>query len=173
MLARAVRHALALLRQARDPIGYHRSRGVRIGSGCELIGTTLHTFGSEPYLVTIGDGVTVSHGADFLTHDGGLRVVRDRHPGAFYYAPITVGDHAFIGAHAVLLPGTVIGERAVVGAGAVVSGEVPAGTVVAGVPARPVKSVEEYGSARRAEWIDTAGLSARDKERLLRRRFAR
>jgi acetyltransferase-like isoleucine patch superfamily enzyme len=173
MLLRALRLLLDLARHARDPIAYHRSKGVRIGRRCELIGTTIHTFGSEPYLVTLGDNVTVSHGVDFITHDGGLRVIRDQHPGAYYYAPITVGNDVFIGARSILLPGVTIGERAVVGAGAVVARDVPPGMVVAGIPARAVKPVEEYAVARRDAWIDTSDLTSEAKEHLLRSRFGR
>jgi acetyltransferase-like isoleucine patch superfamily enzyme len=156
-----------------DPVGFHRRRGARIGERVELIGGGPHMFGSEPYLVTVGDDVTISHGVDFITHDGGLRVMRDRWPDAYVYAPITVGDRAFIGAHAVLMPGVTIGDRAVVGVGAVVTRDVPAGMVVAGVPARPVRPAEEYAAASRERWIDTAGMSADAKERLLREHFGR
>lgn len=173
MLLRVFRLLFDLARHARDPIAYHRSKGVRIGRQCELIGTTLHTFGSEPYLVALGDNVTVSHGVDFVTHDGGLRVVRGDHPDAYYYAPITVGSNVFIGARCILLPGVTIGDRAVVGAGAVVARDVPPGVVVAGVPAREIKPVDEYAFARRDAWIDTSGLTQEAKERLLRSRFER
>jgi acetyltransferase-like isoleucine patch superfamily enzyme len=170
---RAISLLVAMVRVRLDPVAFHRSQGVRIGARVDLYGAGLFTFGSEPYLVTVGDDVTISHEVDFITHDGGLRVVRDEHPGAFHYGPITVEDGAFIGAHAVLLPGVTIGAGAVVGAGSVVTRDVPPRSVVAGVPAKVVKSVEEYGVSRRAEWIDTEGLSAAEKERLLRRHFSR
>ena len=171
MLRRIIRELSRRLAFARDPIGYHRRQGVVIGERVELIAGTIHTFGSEPYLVRIGDDVTISHGVDFITHDGGLRVIRDEHPDAYYYAPITVGDRVFIGAHATILPGVTIGDRAVVGAGAVVASDVPAGTVVGGVPARPIKTVAEYALARRAEWLDTGGLSEERKRALLQARL--
>lgn len=172
MIARVLRDATGLVRLRLNPVALHRSRGVRIGQGCDLIGTTLTTFGSEPYLVSLGDGVTVSHAVDFITHDGALRVIRDSHPDAYFYAPITVGDGVFIGAHAVLLPGVTVGAGAVIGAGSLVTRDIAPGTVVGGVPAQQIKTVEEYGLARRADWIDTSGLSPVQKERLLRERFA-
>jgi hypothetical protein len=164
---------IATLRYWIDPVAFHRRRGVRIGERVDLVGGGPHTFGSEPYLVTIGDDVTISHNVDFITHDGGLRVVRDRWPGAYMYAPISVGPRVFIGAHAVLMPGVTVGDGAVIGAMSVVTKDVPAGMVVAGVPARPVRSVEEYAAASRDRWIDTSGLTASQKEELLRRRFDR
>lgn len=154
----------------RDPVAFHRRRGVVFGAHVALLDASPQTFGSEPYLVDIGDHVTISQGVRFITHDGGLRVIRDEHPGAYYYAPIRVGARAFIGAHAILLPGATVGECTVVGAGAVVAGDLPAGYVCAGVPARPLKTVEQYAYSRRADWVDTSHLSEADKRTLLEMR---
>jgi acetyltransferase-like isoleucine patch superfamily enzyme len=49
---------------------------------------------------------------------------------------VRIGDDVWLGAHAVVLPGVTIGDGAIVGAGAVVTGDVAAGSIVAGVPAR-------------------------------------
>jgi acetyltransferase-like isoleucine patch superfamily enzyme len=56
-------------------------------------------------------------------------------------APVRIGDHVFIGANATVNMGVTIGDHVVVGAGAVVTKDVPAFTVVQGVPARPVARV--------------------------------
>ena len=172
MVVRVLRELRARLAVARDPVAYYRGLGVQIGEGVEIFGGSINTFGSEPYLVRVGDEVTISNDVKFVTHDGGLRVVRDEYPGAFYYAPIEVGDRVFIGAAATLLPGVTVGERSVIGAGAVVAGDVAAGTVVAGVPARPIKSVGEYAFARREEWLDTSGLTPDEKRQRLLARFS-
>jgi serine acetyltransferase len=57
----------------------------------------------------------------------------------------------------------------VIGSGSVVTGEIPAGVVAAGVPAKPVKSVEEYIEERKHLWIDTSGLTPGAKRDLLLR----
>ena len=55
--------------------------------------------------------------------------------------PVTIEDDVWIGANAVILPGVTIGQHAVVAAGAVVTADVPANTVVGGVPARIIKKI--------------------------------
>jgi UDP-2-acetamido-3-amino-2,3-dideoxy-glucuronate N-acetyltransferase len=109
-------------------------RGAVIGQDCKV---QSHTFVCDG--VTIGDGVFVGHGVMFV-NDKTPRVLGERGEpqGAedWELLPITVGDQASIGSGAVILGGVRIGPGALVGAGAVVTRDVPAGTTVAGVPAR-------------------------------------
>jgi acetyltransferase-like isoleucine patch superfamily enzyme len=156
MIRQALSLAVNTVRLRRDPVRYFRSRGVEIGEGVEIFGANLFTFGSEPYLVSIGNQVTISHNVDFVTHDGGLRIARDKYPNAYLYGRIQVADRCFLGAHCILL-----------------TGEIPSGVVAIGVPAKPVKSVEEYIQEKRHLWIDTRGLTLDAKRELLRRRLAK
>ncbi|HEX4259071.1 MAG TPA: acyltransferase [Streptosporangiaceae bacterium] len=173
MIKRALAVAVRTLRLHRDPVRYFRGLGAEIGPDVEIYGATLFTFGSEPYLVSIGRGVTISHDVDFITHDGGLRVARAEHPGAFLYGRIQIGDGCFLGAHSVFLPGASVGAGSVIGAGAVVSGKIPPGVVATGTPARPVKPVTDYVRSKQHLWLDTSGLSAAEKRALLSRRVPR
>jgi acetyltransferase-like isoleucine patch superfamily enzyme len=171
MIRQALRMAVRTARLHRDPVRYFRSQGAEIGEGVEIFGANLFTFGSEPYLVSIGNQVTISHDVDFITHDGGLRIARARYPGAYLYGRIQVADRCFLGAHCVLLPGTKIGTGSVIGSGSIVTGEIPSGVVAVGVPAKAIKSVEDYIQETRHLWIDTGGLTPDEKKELLRRRL--
>jgi acetyltransferase-like isoleucine patch superfamily enzyme len=84
---------------------------------------------------------------------------RDELPDVVLHLPITVGSNVFIGSDSIILPGVSIGDNSVVGAGSVVTKDVPTGTVVAGCPARVVKSVDEYkrGVLRKARLSSSAG----------------
>jgi acetyltransferase-like isoleucine patch superfamily enzyme len=118
-----------------------RKRGMGIGKNCRIY--TEH-FGSEPWLIRIGDHCTVTSGVRFVTHDGSCWVFREEHPGLQDFAPIIVEDNCFIGVNAIILPGTRIGPNSVVAAGAVVARDVPPNTVAGGVPARPIQALEDF-----------------------------
>jgi len=120
------------------------SKGLQISSDCRLIGSP--NFGSEPYLISIGERVTISARVSFVNHDGGTWVFRrqPRYANVIKFGRITVLENCFIGFGATILPGVIIGPNAVVAAGSVVTQNVPANSVVGGVPARVLMSVEEY-----------------------------
>ena len=93
-------------------------------------------------LVSIGDGTLL--GADVTIADTDFHPIRHaQHRHAPLPEPrpedaVVIGSNVFIGTRAIVLKGSRIGDDAVVGAGAVVSGEVAAGSIVAGNPARPI-----------------------------------
>lgn len=167
MIRNAVSMALDTLALHRDAASYFRSKGAQIGENVDFYGASLYTLGSEPYLISIGSRVTISHGVDFITHDGGMRVARAEHPNAYLYGRIRVEDDCFIGAHCTLLLGATVGAGSVIGAGSIVTGKIPEGVVAVGAPAKPLKSVEDYVASKKHLWIDTTGLTRAAKRNLL------
>ena len=102
-------------------------------------------FGSEPFLIAIGDRVTITAGVQLITHDGSTWLIRDQEGSRYQrYAPITIGDDVFIGVNSIILPGVTIGSRVVVGAGSVVTRDIPDGVVVAGNPARVIRDFDSF-----------------------------
>ncbi|WP_143143598.1 DapH/DapD/GlmU-related protein [Agrococcus sp. Marseille-P2731] len=86
--------------------------------------------------ITIGDGSLIGHGSTLATLDHG---VDPAHRGDMQPAPIVIGRKVWLGASVTVVPGVTIGDGAIVGAGAVVTKDVPADTIVAGVPARVIR----------------------------------
>jgi acetyltransferase-like isoleucine patch superfamily enzyme len=144
MLVRTVKMIADRVHAARDPIGFSRRIGVTVGEDCMIVSPSRATFGSEPYMITLGNHVAVAYEVRFVTHDGGLWVLRDKYPDIDHVAPIVVRDNVMIGLGAVIMPGVEVGPNSVIAARAVVTRPVPAGTVVAGTPARVICTLDEY-----------------------------
>lgn len=124
-------------------------------------------FGSEPYLVEIGDNTYLS-GAEtqLLTHDGGISSLHymGGTEGKYdIFGWIRIGSNCFIGVRSIIMKNVTIGDNCIVGAGAVVTRSVPSGSVVAGVPARVICTVEEYYQKNQPALEATTRLSAFDK----------
>lgn len=106
-------------------------KDVFINSGCHF---------QDQGGITIGDGALIGHNVVLATVNHDLDPKNNRRN---HYAPITIGDHVWIGSNATILPGVTIGQWSVVAAGAVVTKDVPPYCVVGGVPARILKTVEK------------------------------
>ena len=88
--------------------------------------------------VTIGDGCQIGHNVVFATLNHGLQ---PEERGITYPAPIVLGKNVWVGSNSTILQGVTIGDNAVIAAGAVVTKDVEAGTIVGGVPARFIKKI--------------------------------
>jgi acetyltransferase-like isoleucine patch superfamily enzyme len=114
-------------------------KNAKIGKRCKI---SSHTFICEG--VTIEDNVFIGHGVTFtndtfpraITHDGELQTEKD-----WRVEPTLIKKGASIGSGATILPNVIVGERAIIGAGSVVTKDVAAHSVVAGNPARFVRSI--------------------------------
>ena len=105
-------------------------RDVFINSGCHF---------QDQGGIVIGDGSLIGHNVVLATinHDLDPKNNRKNH-----YAPIIIGNYVWIGTNVTVVSGVTIGDWAVVGAGAVVTRDVPPRSVVGGVPARVIKTID-------------------------------
>lgn len=108
----------------------HLGRGVFFNFGCVLLDVCEIHIGDLTQIGPYVQILTADHPRDAETRDAGLE----------FGQPISIGRNVWIGGGAILLPGVTVGDDAVIGAGAVVTRPVAAGTTVAGNPARQLVS---------------------------------
>ncbi|MGZ3812152.1 MAG: acyltransferase [Mucilaginibacter sp.] len=146
---------------------YTRFLDVKMGKNVIITGRIF--FGSEPYLVTIGDNVRLTHGVTFHTHDGGVGILRSKYPGINIIKPIKVGDNVFIGSHVTIMPGVTIGNNVIIGATSVVTRDIPDNVIYAGIPAKFIKTLKEYEEKvlEEAVFLSTESSSLNRKEEIL------
>lgn len=126
-----------------DPEKYAKKIGVKIGENCRI---GMPNWGSEPYLISIGNHVTISCDVIFLTHDGATWCFREReeYKGVNKYGRVCIGDNCFIGCRSTIMPGVIMGNNSVLGAHSLLTKSIPAGEVWAGVPAHYLMTIDEY-----------------------------
>jgi acetyltransferase-like isoleucine patch superfamily enzyme len=115
----------------------HKKRGVNIGNGVMIgMGCILdHAF---PEYITMEDNTALAGNVYIICHSNPYKHFKGKL--LSYVAPVTLKKGSWVGVNATILPGVTIGENAVVSAGAVVSKDVPANTIVAGNPAVVIKT---------------------------------
>lgn len=149
-------------------INYLQKKGVKIGSGCDIHKSA--QFGSEPWLIRIGNNTRITQGVKFITHDGGLWTLRKM--GLLYkesvkYGNIIIGDNCNISWDVIIMPNVKIGDNCVIACGAVVTKNVPSGTVWGGVPAKQIETIQEYLVKVKFDCVPTFSMSEREKEKYL------
>jgi acetyltransferase-like isoleucine patch superfamily enzyme len=148
-----------------SPEQFARKLGAKIGRGCRIY---TYYWGSEPWLIEIGDHVHITRDVKFVTHDGGVWVFRQQEPDFDVYGKIKIGDNSFIGNEAMILPGVTIGSNCVIGGMSVVTKSVPDNCVVAGNPAKFICTTDEYYEKIKGLNLKTKSLSLAERNRLLR-----
>ena len=154
---------------------YLRSTGIKIGKNTKTA-SALRT--SEPYLIEIGDNVTISHGVDFITHDNSVcKIFGVDHD---LYGKVVIGNNCFLGAHSVILYGVEIADNVIVAAGSVVTHSIAQEyVIVGGNPARVIGTWDSYKQKMQDYEIHAGNLSAKEKyekiqkhpEKMIRRKL--
>ncbi len=170
----------------KSPIDYSRKKGVSIGSDCQILGSVF-PFGSEPYLISIGNHVRINCGCQFVTHDGSVWCLRDieKYNPEFcgqhinfdelndidLFGSITVGNNVQIGERVIVLPDVHIGNNVIIGACSVVTKDIPDNSVAVGVPARVIESIDDYYLKNYQKFVHTKTLSPSEKKDYLLNMF--
>jgi acetyltransferase-like isoleucine patch superfamily enzyme len=129
------------IRLTKSGVKYARYKGVQVGDNCRVY---TRNFGSEPWLISIGDKVTVTSGVVLLTHDGSTWLMNDEKGRRYLYRRIEIGNNVFIGVNSIVMPGVKIEDYVIIAAGSIVTKSVPSGVIIAGNPAKIIGNYEDY-----------------------------
>lgn len=149
-----------------------RKLGAHIGNNVDFVMS--QNFGSEPYLITVGDNTTVSFDCAFVTHDAATRVIRNLPDGnkeTVIYGPITIGKNCFIGCRSTILAGVSIGDNSIIGACSLVNKDIPSNVVAAGVPCKVICTLDEYRKKHEDDFLYMVSLPYEEKKRFLKKHF--
>lgn len=130
--------------------------GVRVLGKPKYISRDVYFDGSDYSLITLGDNVVISREVMFLTHDysltAGLASIGDRRRRTdkelYFLQPIEIGKDCFIGARVSILPGIIIGDNVIIGAGCVVSKSIASDSIVVGNPCRVIGKTSSWVTKR-------------------------
>lgn len=114
---------------------------MKIGSNCRIY---TRSFGSEPWMITIGNKVTITSGVTVLTHDGSVWLMNDEKGRRYLYRRVEIGNNVFIGVNSVIMPGVKIEDNVIITAGSIVTKSVPSGVIIAGNPAKIIGNFDAY-----------------------------
>lgn len=142
---------------------YAKKEGVTIGKNCWI---ATRQFGSEPYLITIGNHVQITENVRFFTHGGGW-VLRNKYPSFDLFGKIKIGNNVYIGNSSLIMPGITVGNNVIIGAGSVITKSVPDGVIVAGNPARVIGTINDYERKILKYNLNSKGMNYNKKKKYL------
>jgi acetyltransferase-like isoleucine patch superfamily enzyme len=143
---------------------------MKIGKNCHL---ETFSFSTEPFLVEIGDDVTIASGTVFITHDGAIVCFKADFPDDDIFGNIIVGNNVFIGDNCTLLPNTRIGNNCIVGAGSVLRGKFADNSVIIGNPAKVIANmnVQKLIYSQNKDRLKTSNMTDAEKKPIVMQHF--
>lgn len=118
-----------------------KKKGLVLGENVEIEkGCSLDP--SFPWLISIGNNVTIAPEVCILAHDASMKYSN----GKTKLGKVKVGDNVFIGTKSIILPGITIGNNTIIGAASIVTSDVPDNVVVCGSPAKIVSTINDYNA---------------------------
>lgn len=170
MIRKIYRKLYGIIVSRTNPQKYIKRIGVNFPYGkIHIYGNVV--WGTEPWLITLGENVHITDGVKFINHDGGTLLYRKNIPDLEITKPITIGNDVYIGNNVIILPGVNIGNNVVIGAGAIVTRSIPDNSVSVGVPARVIKTADEYLEKIKNESLHLGNLKGEKKDRALMEYF--
>jgi maltose O-acetyltransferase len=147
------------------------NRGLKLGKNV-FIDINVFIDPNVPWLISIGDECTLTKGVKILAHDASIK----RHLNYTKVGRVSIGRRTFIGFDSIILPGVKIGENVIIGAGSVVTKDIPDNSIVIGNPAVVICSLQEYLEKHRKNmncrpvygnsWTLESGITNEKKEKM-------
>lgn len=127
-----------------------------IGEDCYL---QPYNYGTEPYLIFLGNNVCIASNVTFINHDITYKMFNNLGGGVYhkYIGKIVVGNNVFIGTNVTILYNVKIGNNVIIGANSLINSDVPNDSVVAGIPAHVIGDFSEF-KHRRLIYSQTTGI---------------
>lgn len=145
-------------------IQLYRKIGMSIGENCHIFSDKIET--AEPYLITLGNNITIANDVLFATHDASASFYLENT--SDIYGRITIGNHVFIGMGTIILPGVTVANDVIIGAGSVVTKSIlEEGIVVAGNPAKKLCTINQLKEKNYEKKLMTWGMTFDEKKEYL------
>lgn len=150
-----------------------RGSGASIGNNCEIYSDVV--FGSEPYLISIGDNVRLTSGCKFITHDGGAWVLRNLKliDKGELFGKISIGNNVHIGINTIIMPNVKIGNNCIIGCGSIVTKDIPDNSVAVGIPAKVIETIDEYYNKNKERFDLTKNMATNEKKKYIINKYCK